>query len=147
VTEGHPDELNQKRKSGDAMFRRLSILGALCATIGCSGGSAEPGKTASPEVFAGAWRSVTPSLEFIRLSVNSKSSEIGVMAARLTFSGVAWEGSGRIDGDSLVINMTVTGTSAPSGVFVARASDARTLRVQARPASAGALDLTLVREN
>jgi len=38
-----------------------------------------------------AWCSVTPSLEFIRLSVYSKSSE-GVLAARLAFSGVAWEG-------------------------------------------------------
>jgi hypothetical protein len=147
VTQGRPGKLNQQRKSGEAMFRRLWILGALCAAIGCSGSSAEPGKAASPELFAGAWRSVTPSLEFIRLSVNSKSSEIGMMATRLTFSGVAWEGSGRIVGDSLLMNMTVLGTSAPIGVFVARATDARTLRVQVRPASAGALDLTLVRED
>ncbi|MFN8582664.1 MAG: hypothetical protein U0163_17020 [Gemmatimonadaceae bacterium] len=48
---------------------------------------------------------MTPSLEFLGLSVSSKSSEMGVLGARLTFSGVAWEGGGRIDGDSLVASM------------------------------------------
>lgn len=34
----------------------------------------------------------------------------------------------------------------PSGVIVAHASDAQTLRVQLRPETAAALDLTLVRD-
>jgi hypothetical protein len=100
----------------------------------------------SPSTFAGAWRSVTPGLEFIRLSVHSKSSEEGVLAARLTFSGVAWEGGGRIVGDSLVTIMAVVGTTA-SGVMVARAADAQTLRVQMRPTSGAVTDLMFVRDN
>ncbi len=105
-------------------------------------------ETRSPESFTGAWRSVTPSLEFIRLSVASKSSEMGVLTTRLALSGVAWEGSGRIEGDSLVATMSIAGMPGASSVFVARVRDARTLRVQMRPTASttAPLDLTLVRE-
>ena len=130
------------------MMRWMSAITLLCATIGCSAGPAETAFTASsPDAFAGAWRSVTPSLEFIGLSVNSKSSEMGVLGARLTFSGVAWECSGRIEGDSLVAGMAVAGAQSASAVIVARARDARTLRVQFRSAAAAPLDLTFVREH
>ena len=132
-------------------MRWVSILTLLSATIGCTDRSAGPAETApkvaQPEAFAGSWRSVTPPLEFIGLTVASKSSEIGVLAARLTFSGVYWEGSGRIDGDSLVANMTVVGATTPSGVIVAHASDAQTLRVQFRSATAAPLELTFARED
>ena len=137
-------------------MRWMSVLVALCAVAGCSAGTdpvddASPTETVVkvplPETFAGAWRSVTPSLEFIRLSVHSKSSEQGVLAAWLTFSGVAWEGSGRITGDSLVTNMALIHATVPSGVMVARAAAAQTLRVQMRPSSGAATDLTFVREN
>jgi hypothetical protein len=90
---------------------------------------------------------VTPSREFIGLSVTSKSSEMGVLGARLTFSGVAWEGGGRIDGDSLVAPMTMVGGSIASGVIVAHARDAQTLRVQFRSGAPAPLDLTFVRED
>ena len=133
------------------MMRRLSVMSMLCAMIGCAVGPAGPAETAvkvpSPEAFAGAWRSVTPSLEFMGLSVASKSSEMGAFGLRLTFSGVAWEGSGRIEGDSLVAAMTLGGAPTASGVFVARARDAQTLRAQFRPQSAAPLDLTFVRED
>jgi len=132
------------------MIRRMSVLLALCIATGCSGGTTKPVLQPSPpEDFAGTWRSVTPSLEFIRLSVNSKSSEMGVLAARLTLSGVAWEGSGRIDGDSLVATMLIPGSAAPlpSGVMVARARDAQTLLVEMRPTSGAPTDLTFVRED
>lgn len=130
------------------MIGRVSILILLSAAIGCTDGPAETAsKAAQPEAFAGSWRSVTPPLEFIGLTVASKSSEIGVLAARLTFSGVYWEGSGRIDGDSLVANMTVVGATTPSGVIVAHASDAQTLRVQFRSATAAPLELTFARED
>jgi hypothetical protein len=130
------------------MMRWVSVMTLLCATIGCSAGPAETASQASsPDAFAGAWRSVTPSLEFIGLSINSKSSEMGVLGARLTFSGVAWEGGGRIDGDSLVAPMTMVGGSIASGVIVARPRDAQTLRVQFRHAAAAPLDLTFVRED
>lgn len=135
------------------MIRSMSVVVALCVAIGCSN-SAEPGGTsenvlAAPtaSTFAGRWRSVTPSLEFIGLSVESKSSEIGVLAARLTFSGVYWEGSGRIEGDSYVASMTVVGATAPTGVMVVRARDAQTLRAELRPQTGETLDLTFVREN
>jgi hypothetical protein len=136
-------------------MRWMSVVVLLSVVAGCSRTSepvsaASPPETVSeapsPRTFAGAWRSVTPGLEFIRLSVHSKSSEEGVLAARLTFSGVAWEGGGRIVGDSLVTIMAVVGTTA-SGVMVARAADAQTLRVQMRPTSGAVTDLMFVRDN
>jgi hypothetical protein len=136
-------------------MRWMSVVVLLSVVAGCSRTSepvsaASPPETVSeapsPSTFAGVWRSVTPGLEFIRLSVRSKSSEEGVLAARLTFSGVAWEGGGRIVGDSLVTIMAVVGTTA-SGVMVARAADAQTLRVQMRPTSGAVTDLMFVRDN
>ena len=131
------------------MIRWMSITAALCLTVGCSDvmSDSAPLTPPAPDAFAGAWRSVTPSLEFIRLTVASKSSEQGVLAARLTFSGVAWEGSGRITGDSVVAGMMMAGTTTSSGVIVARVPDARTLRVQVRPTAAPAIDLTFIRED
>jgi hypothetical protein len=129
------------------MIRWVLATAALCTTIGCAGGPAELApRSSSPEEFVGAWHSVTPSFEFIRLTVNSKSSQMGVLGARLTLSGAAWEGSGRIDGDSLVFADMPAG-AMPSRGLVVHALDARTLRLQGRPATAGALDLTLVRED
>ena len=129
------------------MIRRLSVVVALLVVTGCSGGTTESTlKASSPETFAGVWRSVTPSLEFMGLSVYSTSSQAGVLAARLTFSGVYWDGSGRIDGDSMVTGMTFNGTEVPSGVIVAHALDAHTLRVQVRPTVAPVIDLTFVRD-
>jgi hypothetical protein len=133
------------------MIRHAVVVTALCAATACSGGTSEPefvnrtlaAKTVPPEAFAGVWRSTTPSLEFVRLSVYSKSSEQGVLAARLTFSGVAWEGAGRIDGDSLVANMTPAAATAPTSVIVARAPDAQTLVIRMRGTAGTATDLTL----
>jgi hypothetical protein len=143
------------------MLRWMSVIAALCAAMGCGPASTEskvadtPTKPAaagvSADAFAGTWRCVTPSLEFIGLTVVSKSSQQGVLGARLTLSGVYWEGSGRIDADSLVASMTVVGASAPGAVLVARARDALTLRVQmqrvAGAAPAAPLDLTFVRDD
>jgi hypothetical protein len=83
----------------------------------------------------------------MQLSVYSKSSQKGVLGTRLTFSGVAWEGGGRIDGDSLVSTMTVTTASSPTASLVVRATDARTLRAQMRTGTGQLpLDLTFVRQ-
>jgi hypothetical protein len=114
--------------------------------IGCSAqptGTHSP--TASAETFAGTWRSVTPSFEFVGLSVASLSSEQGAFGARLTFSGVEWQGTGRIDGDSLVAALTM-GAPPATGTFVAKSLGARSLRVRFQPAAAP-LVLTFVREN
>lgn len=136
------------------MRRMLGPVG-FCLAMACAGsadrslgatGAGNP-LTSSPDVFAGSWRSVTPSMEFIRLTVASLSSQQGVMGARLTFSGVAWEGSGRIDGDSLRLDMAVVSAPAATSVMVIRASASQTLRLQVRPASATALDLMFVRED
>ena len=130
------------------MRRWVLAMGLLCATMGCAAAPAETAfEASSPEAFAGTWRSVTPSLEFIGMSVSSKSSDMGVLAARLTLSGVAWEGGGRIAGDSLVASMSIVGAPTASGVIVAYARDARTLRVHFRPKDAAPLDLTFVRED
>ena len=121
---------------------------AACATIACaSGPAAPPVQATSPDAFAGAWRSVTSSLEFVRLTVASTSSERGVLAARLTFSGVAWEGGGRIVGDSLVLDMSMPGSITPTGVMVAHSTDTRMLRVTLSPQGGVPLHLTFVRED
>ena len=141
------------------MNRGMSVLVALSVAAGCSGATEPKPEGQAPEIalgvpsastFAGMWRSVTPSLEFVRLSFDSKSSQFGVLAARLTFSGVAWEGSGRIEGAAFVASMTGAGTTTPTGVIVAQATNARTLRVQIRPGGAETvetLELTFVRED
>jgi hypothetical protein len=138
------------------MKRWMSVAVVLFATLACSNSTNPESDATSAETvvkaptastFAGTWRSVTPSTEFIRLSVESKSSEFGVLAARLTFSGVAWDGSGRIEGDSYVASMTMLGASTATGVMTARARDAQTLRVQLRSGSPEPLELTFVREN
>jgi hypothetical protein len=139
------------------MNRVMSVVVALCVASGCSSGTSEPAsqpvppesvsQVPTPATFAGQWRSVTPSLEFVGLSMQSRSSEAGALAARLSFSGVYWEGGGRIEGDSLVASMTAVGATAPTGVMIVRAGDAQTLRVQLRPAGAAGTDLTFVREN
>lgn len=128
------------------MKRFMWVSAALCAIMGCSSDPSAP-PTASPDAFAGTWRSVTPTLEFVRLSVSSKSSEMGVLAARLSLSGVAWEGSGRIDADSLVVSVTTGASAAPNGVIVVRAPSAQKLQLQLRPPGATPLDLTFVRDN
>ncbi len=135
-------------------MRRLICTLAAVAAVACSAGSdsartlapIQVSPPASADVFAGNWRSTTPSLEFIGLTIVSKSSQQGVMGARLTFSGVAWEGSGRIDGDSLRLDMAIPGSSTSTSTWVVRPSGDNTLQLQARPASASALNLTMARE-
>jgi hypothetical protein len=126
---------------------RLASTVAACTIIRCGAGFIGPESlAASPGAFAGAWRSVTPSFLFVRFSVTSTSGETCGVVARLTFSGVAWEGSGQVAGDSLVLRMTNAGSAVPTGTVVAHPSESRTLRVQVRPDSAAPLDLTFVRD-
>jgi hypothetical protein len=127
---------------------RLALAIAACTTIRCGSGFIGPDSHAAlPDAFAGSWRSVTPSFLFVRFSVTSTSGETCGVVARLTFSGVAWEGSGQVAGDSLVLRMTNAGSSVATGTVVAHRSESRTLRVQVRPESAAPLDLTFVRDN
>jgi uncharacterized lipoprotein len=126
-------------------MRRLSLVLALCAATGCSSNQREIAAP-TPDTFAGAWRSVTPSLEFVGLSVYSKSSEQGAFGLRLTLSGLAWEGSGRIDADSLVAAMSVVGAPQSSARLVVRSPDGHSLSAQMRSTSAPPLQLTFVRQ-
>jgi len=117
---------------------------ALCATLGCDRAPVEAVTAAqSPEAFTGNWRSVTPSLEFIGLTVVSTSSEMGVLGIRLTYSGLAFDGRGRIEGDSLVADMTVAGSSQPSGVLVAHVREGDALHVEQRTGAVSSAVLTL----
>ena len=130
------------------MLRRTSAILALIGALACASGSTETVSVApGPNAFAGRWQSTTPSLEFVRLSITSLSSEQGAFGARLTFSGVAWEGRGRIEGDSLVVAVARIGATQPSGMLVARAREGHGLAAPLRAdGAAAALDLTLVRE-
>jgi len=127
---------------------RLTMAIAACTVIRCGSAFVAPDSQAAlPDAIGGVWRSVTPSFEFMRLTITSKSSETCAIVARLTFSGVAWEGPGRIVGDSLVVQMSTAGSAMPAGTVVVHPTDARTVRVQVRPQSSAALDLTFVRED
>jgi hypothetical protein len=127
------------------MLRLVSAVAA-CTVIRCGSGFVSP-ESQVPDAFAGAWRSVTPSFLFVRLSFSSNSSEACGVVARLTFSGVAWEGSGRIAGDSLVLRMSNAGSAVPTATVVVHSTDPRTLGVQVRPESGTPLDLTFVRDD
>jgi hypothetical protein len=117
---------------------------AMCLTLGCASGPTESAlPSATPETFVGSWRSVTPSLEFVGLSVQSKSSQIGVLGVRLTYSGLAFDGSGRIEGNSLVADLVTVGTSQQSGVLVARVRAGGMLRVERRWAVSAPTEQTL----
>lgn len=129
------------------MIRRLWTAVVLSVVMGCSGGPSEAVlQDSPPDVFVGAWRSVTPSLEFIGLSVSSKSSDAGTLGARLTFSGVAWEGGGRIEGDSLVADMMVAGTTHATATIVARVRGGL-LHVELQSPSSELKQLTFRRED
>ena len=126
------------------MLRVVTTVAA-CTVIRCGSGFVVPDST-TPDTFAGAWRSVTPSFLFVRLSFSSSESETCGVVARITFSGTAWEGSGRITGDSLVLRMSNAGSAAPMGTISVHPSDARTLSVQVRPESGAPMDLSFVRD-
>ena len=130
------------------MLRWTSAILALTGALACASGSTEAVPVApGPDAFAGTWQSTTPSFEFVRLSIASLSSEQGAFGARLTFSGVAWEGRGRIEGDSLVVPVALIGAAQPSGTLVARVRKGLSLAARLRTEGAASpLDLTLVRE-
>ena len=134
------------------MMGRLVVAGIAVVTLGCGGFVSEPGKAAAQtkvataDAFLGSCNSVTPSYDFIRLSIASLSIQQGALGARLTLSGVAFDGSARIDGDSLVATLSLSGSSEPNAILVARAKDATRLTAQLRTASGAPLSLTFVKQ-
>ena len=138
------------------MNRLMSAMVAAMVVAGCSGNSTDPAPESAPlttataptaSTFAGEWKATDPHPEFFRLTVTPKSSEMGGFAARLTFSGVYWEGSGSIQGDALVANMATPGVTGSDRVLTARASDARTLKVTMRAPDGTSTEFTFVRAN
>jgi hypothetical protein len=132
------------------MNRRVRVisLAMAMAMVGCreTPVNAERAVATNPDAFVGAWRSVTPSLEFARLSVHSTSSRPGVLAARLTLSGVALDVAGRPDADSLVAPMTTAGGGDSAGTIAVRARKDHMLAVELRPTGGVVRELTFVRD-
>jgi len=134
------------------MMRRFVVVAAAIVTLGCGESAVEAGKAAAPsrvataDAFAGSWSSATPGYEFIRLTVVSKSVEQGALGARLTLSGLAFEGNARIDADSLIATMSVIGSSEPNATLTAHAMDANTLSARLRTATGTPLALTFSRQ-
>ena len=126
------------------MHRWMTTV-AIYAALGCSSGPAAPRGQPAPSTFSGTWRSTTSSLDFVRLTVGPKASAQDLLAARLTFSGVAWEGEGGVAGDSLVVAMSMPGSITPTGVLVAHTTDRGTLRVRLSPDGGVPLHMTFVR--
>jgi hypothetical protein len=130
-------------------MRRLAWMLVLLATVqACENKvSSEVVHVAQPDEFTGTWRSITASTEFVRLTVESLSSEQGALGARLTFSGVYWDGTGRISGDSLVAQMGMTGRSTPDATLVAYFGDSGVMNMELRRDSTEPLRLSFVRDN
>jgi hypothetical protein len=128
------------------MRNSVTILLVAVLIAGCRDGGTAAVRALQHDAFEGEWRSVTPQLEFVRLTVHSLSSEQGSLGARLTFSGVYWEGSGRLAGDSLVLSMTVAGDPNAERTVVARIRGSDTLQAQLRPSAGSAMAITFVRE-
>jgi hypothetical protein len=130
-------------------MRRLAWMMVLLATVqACENKvSSEVVQVAQPDEFTGTWRSITASTEFVRLTVHSLSSEQGALGTRLTFSGVYWEGTGRINGDSLVAQVGLTGGSTPTATLVAYFSDSGVMNMELRQNSNEPLRLSFVRDD
>jgi hypothetical protein len=125
-------------------MRWTYVAVAMWLALGCADRTTGPApEPTTAETFVGSWRSVTPSLEFIGLSVQSKSSQMGVLGVRLTYSGVAFDGNGRIEGSALVADLTAGGTTQPGGVLVARVREGGGLRVERRSAVSAPAEQTL----
>jgi hypothetical protein len=124
-------------------FIALTAFTLLFAAAACDRSPSGPAPVAA-ETFVGTWRATTAHYEHLRLTVVSLSSRPGGLGARLTLSGVVWEGPARIEADSLVMDMT---TSSQSGAaMIAHAQADGSLRVRAKSDVSEPLSLTFVRE-
>ena len=128
------------------MLLRPAIVAAVLLgfTASCSRTPSETTPTVKPERFTGTWQSVTSPYQHLRLTAQPLAGFENVLSMRLSFSGVRWEGAGRIEGDSLV--MDVTSSSQYGAAVIAHPADAGALRVRVLSGSAEPLMLTFVRE-
>ena len=107
---------------------RLIPAIAVALILGTSACS-EPTAALPPETFTGTWRSVTKSYEHLRLTVAKNPILNGVLDVRLSFSGVQWVGPGRIEADSMI--MDITTSSMLGTLVVAHPAEQGSLRVRA----------------
>ena len=122
------------------MIRRILIAALIIPVIACG----EPTATVAAERFTGSWRSVTAPNEHLRLTIARSLVSDDMLSARITFSGVAWEGPARIEGDSLIMDIT---TAAISGAAViAHPGDGGALRVRVESNAAAPILATFVRQ-
>ena len=130
-------------------MRRWAQILVLAATVqACETNlGSEVVDVAQPEEFTGTWRSISAEAEFVRLTVQPLSREQGALGARLTFSGVYWDGTGTITGDSLVAQMGMTGRSTPNATLVAYFSDSGVMSMELRQTSGEPLRLSFVRDD
>lgn len=128
------------------MNRLLAVCLGIVMT-GCASSPAEVKRVApKPELLVGVWRSVTPSYEFVRLAVYVTSSRSDEVGAHLTLSGTAWDGTGKVDADSVVTTMSLSGQSVATGEMTVRGHDGASLEAHLRPLSGTAVSLSFVRE-
>ena len=122
------------------MIRRILIAALIIPVIACG----EPTATVAAERFTGSWRSVTAPNEHLRLTIARSLVSDDMLSARITFSGVAWEGPARIEGDSLIMDIT---TAAISGAAViAHPGDGGALRVRVESNASAPILATFVRQ-
>jgi hypothetical protein len=123
------------------MIRRMVVAAVMALSLSaCS----EPVRPLPAATFTGHWRSVTANYEHLRLTVTQNAALNDGLHVRLTFSGVAWEGPGRIEADSLVMDIT---TAAISGAkVIAHPAADSALRVHVESSAASPLTLTFVRD-
>lgn len=121
------------------------LLFAIAFTLtACATATPTSTAVASLDAFIGQWNSITPGREFIRLNIAPLSSRQGALGARLTFSGLAWDGSGSIDQDAFVATMGATADASTTRKLVVRSTATDTIEAHFGE-GANALALTLVR--
>ena len=124
-------------------LRIVAVAALLMSAAACSRTPSENTALVPPERFTGSWRSTTPPYEHLRLTAQPLSGFANVLSMRLSFSGVRWEGPGRIEGDSLVMDATTS--SQYGAAVIAHPAEGGALRVRVFAAAAQPLTLTFVR--
>lgn len=122
-------------------FTAFATSLVLAFVVGCTQ-PGEPIAKVPPETFVGSWRSTTAPHEHLRLTVQPPAP-MGWLGTRLTFSGVAWEGAARIEGDSLILDATTS--SRYGAAVIAHPAEGGALRVRVESYEATPLTLIFIR--
>jgi hypothetical protein len=123
---------------------RLRLLPILAAVALAASACSDPAAPLPAETFTGSWRSITKSYEHLRLTVAPNAAVNETLQMRLTFSGVAWEGVGHIEADSLVMDYSTAAVSGAS--IVARPAEQGALSVRIDSDTTDPMTVTFVRD-